>query len=153
MITPEAIEKLRDRYDRCFACGRANRVGMHLDGFRLDGDELIADYQPLPEHQGFDSTLHGGIIAAALDEAMAWAVILVVHTLAVTGTMEIRFTKPAGTAGSYQLRARVDHQSGRRLRASAELTKDSQVVSRARGLYLATTPVADLLGENPPPAL
>src|SRR5579864_3726600 len=56
-------------YQRCFVCGQRNPFGLHLV-FRVEGDSVVADFQPREEHQGFPGVIHGGIVAAVLDEAL-----------------------------------------------------------------------------------
>ncbi|MDH3731120.1 MAG: hypothetical protein OES13_08365, partial [Acidimicrobiia bacterium] len=89
MITPSQIAALRRDYDHCFACGQANPIGLGLDGFRVVDDEVVVDWTPRPEYRGFDATLHGGIVATALDEVLAWAAIYFEGVLAVTATLDL----------------------------------------------------------------
>ena len=56
-------------YQRCFVCGHRNPYGLHLF-FRLGDNTIVADFQPREEHQGFPGVIHGGIVAAVLDEAL-----------------------------------------------------------------------------------
>src|SRR3989442_13903180 len=56
-------------YQRCFVCGQRNPNGLHLV-FQLDQNTIVADFQPREEHQGFPGVIHGGIVAAVLDEAL-----------------------------------------------------------------------------------
>jgi acyl-coenzyme A thioesterase PaaI-like protein len=53
----------------CFACGDDNPIGLHLDDIRRDGDRVRATLRPRPEYRGYPGVLHGGLSAAALDEA------------------------------------------------------------------------------------
>ena len=47
----------------CFACGRLNPGGMHLD-FEVSRDRAEASYTARQEHQGYDGVLHGGVVTA-----------------------------------------------------------------------------------------
>ena len=71
----------------CFGCGDDNPIGLHLR-FTRDQEGVKASFIPGPEHQGFDDVIHGGIISAVLDEAMAWAAAYA-GFWAVTGEMRI----------------------------------------------------------------
>ena len=52
----------------CFICGRENPVGLHLHIYETAPGEVQATYIA-PEHfQGYPGVLHGGIVAAILDE-------------------------------------------------------------------------------------
>ena len=58
----------------CFACGRNNPIGLHLD-FKFDGDKYIAKKTVPREYQGYKDIVHGGIVTTMLDEAMGGYVI------------------------------------------------------------------------------
>ena len=52
----------------CFICGLENPVGLKLKIYRTGPDKIETTYTA-PEHfQGYPGVLHGGIIAAILDE-------------------------------------------------------------------------------------
>jgi len=52
----------------CFICGMENPVGLHLHIFETAPGEVESTYIA-PEHfQGYPGVLHGGIVAALLDE-------------------------------------------------------------------------------------
>ena len=57
----------------CFVCGLNNPLGLKLD-FETDGRIVRAHFAPRPEHVGFRETVHGGLIATVLDEAMVWVI-------------------------------------------------------------------------------
>ena len=57
----------------CFGCGSDNPHGLALE-FTHDADGVRAEFVTREEHQGFRGMLHGGIVTAALDEAMGHAV-------------------------------------------------------------------------------
>jgi acyl-coenzyme A thioesterase PaaI-like protein len=52
----------------CFICGLENPVGLHLHIYET-GPGIIESTYTAPEHfQGYPGVLHGGIVAALLDE-------------------------------------------------------------------------------------
>ncbi len=60
--------------DQCFVCGPANSHGLHAD-FIVDREEHRAHCTlPIPSRfQGWQGLVHGGILAALLDEAGIYA--------------------------------------------------------------------------------
>lgn len=141
----DLADRIRARFDdACFACGRENPVGLGIDGFSVDGAVVRARYRPRPEHRGISGRLHGGLTATALDEVMAWTAILLAGVVVVTGTMEIRYRRPAPLEGALALSGEVEARRGRRLRLAGRLTDDEGVIAEGSGLYLATADVADL---------
>jgi acyl-coenzyme A thioesterase PaaI-like protein len=140
------VNRVRRHYDDgCFACGRANPIGLHLDDFGLVGDSVQAIFTPRPEYRGFAGVLHGGIAATALDEIQAWAAILLNGVIAVTGRLDVRYRVPVPTDRPISARGRIDDASDRRLRTSGELLVDGAPVATSRGLYVATEDVARAL--------
>ena len=142
------VDRLRDHTGNgCFACGLANPIGLHIDGFTRDGGDIMARFPARPDFQGIIGSLHGGIAATALDEILVWAGILQEKVLTVTAKLELRYRRPVGNLGSHiLLRARVDERRGRRLNISGELDAGDGAVSvSASGLYLVSHTVAELM--------
>ena len=80
--------------NKCFGCGGANPDGMML-AFDQDnaGRRIVGRFILGPRYQGGGGTLHGGIIAMLLDEAMG-KVCRFRQVRAVTAEMSIDFLKP-----------------------------------------------------------
>ncbi|MGD2044445.1 MAG: PaaI family thioesterase [Acidimicrobiia bacterium] len=142
----QLVDAVRRHYDDgCFACGRENPIGLHLDDFALGDGQVSARFVPRTEYRGAGTTLHGGVAATALDEILVWAGILVERVLTVTGTMELRYRRPVDVGEEIVVSARVDERRGRRLRVSGELVADDEVRVQASGLYLVSATLDELL--------
>jgi acyl-coenzyme A thioesterase PaaI-like protein len=59
-------------HDLCFGCGQANLFGLQLEMEEADGG-LAGRFFVKQDHQGPTGAAHDGIIATALEEAMALA--------------------------------------------------------------------------------
>lgn len=132
---------VRARYNDCFGCGLDNPIGLHLDGFVADGQEMIATFNPRPAYQGFAGVLHGGILAALLDETLAWTAMMVEGHYVVTANLELRYRNPAPADQPYELRGRIEDRRGRRLKLAGSATAGGVVVTEASGLFIATDAV------------
>ncbi len=142
----DLVDRIRRHYDDgCFACGRENPIGLHLDQFSLTDGTVEASFTPRADYRGFVGSLHGGIAATALDEILAWAGILGPGVMSVTARLDLRYRTPLTTGRPYRVRGRVDDVSGRRLRVSGDLLDDGGPAVTAAGVYVATANVADLL--------
>lgn len=135
------VAALREKYDDCFGCGLTNPMGLHLDGFKATGTEITANFTPRDEYRGFSGVLHGGILAALLDETMAWTAMLIEGAFVVTANLEVKFRRPAPTDTTYVVHGTVTERRGRRLRIQGRVLADDEVIAEATGLFLATDPV------------
>lgn len=106
----------------CFGCGSQNPIGLRLR-FTSDDQGVRATFVPLPDHQGFENVVHGGIISTVLDEAMAWAT-AAAGFWAVTGEMRVRFRRPLRVAESTSVAAHISSTRGRVIYTSARLASD-----------------------------
>jgi acyl-coenzyme A thioesterase PaaI-like protein len=77
----------------CFACGQENPIGLRMR-FSADGDTVRAEFTPGRHYQGYDGVVHGGIVAAALDDAMA-QLFHMKGQESLTARLEIRFRREA----------------------------------------------------------
>lgn len=143
------VDSIRRHYDDgCFACGRDNPIGLHLDDFHLDEGTVSARFSPRADYRGAGTTLHGGVAATALDEILVWACILTESVMTVTGTIELRYRKPVHVYESIVVSAGVDERRGRRLRVSGGLSVEGDTRVTASGLFLATVTVEELFAAD-----
>jgi len=77
----------------CFVCGESNPLGLRLR-FETDGRIVRGRFCPRPEHAGFKGVVHGGLVAAVLDEVMAWTCAAIAGRFAYSVEMTVRFRRP-----------------------------------------------------------
>lgn len=119
----------------CFACGNRNPLGLQLD-FTSNNGKTATEFLPRKEHQGFKDLVHGGIIAAVLDEAMVKTV-LSSGVQAVTAELTVRFKNPLRTGENATVEAELSGRGGRVVETSARMRKgDGTVVAEARAKLL-----------------
>jgi acyl-coenzyme A thioesterase PaaI-like protein len=120
----------------CFGCGDLNPIGLHLR-FVASDDGVVTQFSPGTQHQGYDLIVHGGIIAAVLDEAMAWAAARA-GIWAVTGELSVRYRRPLRVGEQTRIQARVSATRGRLATAGAEmqLAESAAVVATATAKLL-----------------
>ena len=137
VIDLERISDLRQRYDACFGCGPANPIGLQLEGFVVDeGGAVSAPFAPRPEYAGFANTLHGGIVATALDEISAWSAMIQHDVLVFTATLDLRYRSQARADGTFMLSGAVSERRGRRLRIESTMRSGDTVVAQSKGLFI-----------------
>jgi acyl-coenzyme A thioesterase PaaI-like protein len=77
----------------CFGCSPDNKFGLHMH-FRIEGEEVLCDWEPEDHLQGWVGILHGGIQATLMDEIASWYVFVKLHTAGVTSKMEVKLIRP-----------------------------------------------------------
>src|SRR5262249_52972511 len=79
----------------CFVCGPRNGAGLRIRFHHDTVDEVVvADFVLDERFSGAPRFVHGGVVLAVLDEAMAWATIALVRRFAVTVETTTRFERP-----------------------------------------------------------
>lgn len=67
-MNPQHAPEKQPNSRHCFACGLENPVGLRLKIYQVEPGVIETSYRA-PEHfQGYPGILHGGIVAALLDE-------------------------------------------------------------------------------------
>jgi uncharacterized protein (TIGR00369 family) len=124
------------RYRACFVCGSENYCG--LGGvFRTDGKRVYYDFAPGEHHVGYKNRVHGGIISAALDEAMGWAVYVATGKMFYTWEMRVRFLRPVRPGMSLTVEAEFSKAERAYYTARGKLVdREGAVYARAQGKYV-----------------
>ena len=140
----EAMENLtpleHSAQNRCFGCGVANPVGLHLE-FLLANDHSVVCLAEIPDtFEGPRGYLHGGIIATLLDEAMSKAV-RVGGFIAMTRNMEVDYLRPVPSGKAIRIEGRVTKGEGRKHWVEAKiLNAEGTMLAQAKGLFIEVKP-------------
>lgn len=118
----------------CFACGENNPSGLKLK-FRREKEKTIAEFVAIKSHQGFKNIVHGGIIAAVLDEAMMKTA-LGRGIKVMTAEINVRFSNPLFTGETAVVEAELIRTHGRLVEASAVVMRDGTVLATGRAKML-----------------
>ncbi len=119
----------------CFGCGDANPEGLGIS-FRVGGRRVTGEFVPRASHQGYPGLAHGGIAAAALDEAMGWAM-YAAGAWAMTARMEVRYRRPLPLGEPAVVTAEVSRDRGRWLHVEGEIRSGSgELLAEGKALFL-----------------
>jgi acyl-coenzyme A thioesterase PaaI-like protein len=114
----------------CFACGKLNTNGLHLE-LHVDGARCWTTLAIPTRFQGWNEIAHGGIISTILDEVMAWS--LVDHdNWGLTARMTVEFKRPVPLERTILAEGWVT-ESRRRI-----ITTAGRIVDPETGTVLAT---------------
>ncbi|GAB17376.1 hypothetical protein GOEFS_028_00400 [Gordonia effusa NBRC 100432] len=129
--------------------GLRNPVAPPLD-IRHDEEQTYADVVLGPQYEGPPTLVHGGIIAAMLDQVLGDAAVNA-GAPGMTGTLNIRYRK--GTPlGPVRIQAAVDRVEGVKTYVTGQVVVDDVVRAEAEGIFILPKEVRNL-GDNPPPGL
>jgi acyl-coenzyme A thioesterase PaaI-like protein len=123
-------------HELCFGCGQANLFGLQLELARTDSG-VAGRFFVKQDHQGPPGYAHGGVLATALDEAMA----LLLHSdgiRALTRGFSVELTAPVPVGTYVEVEASIVERSGRRLVLSATAGNEGGVVATAGGTFVET---------------
>ena len=141
---------LQDRYaaaTSCFGCGPANARGLRIKSF-IEGDEVVATWQPESHHEAFPGVLNGGIIGTLLDCHANWTA--AEHLMRATGAdrppstvtadLAVRYLRPTPTDAPVTLRAHVISSDDRRATVAATLEAGGRETATAEATFVAVGP-------------
>lgn len=113
-------------------CGQDNPIGLKLKFSRV-GEGVRAEFTPSELHAGYEGLVHGGILAALIDDAMAnvWAAN---GREAVTAKIEVRFRQEARPGEKLLVSAEPAGSKGGLWVARATVTRaDGALVAEGSG--------------------
>ena len=109
----------------CFVCEPRNPGGLRIPFFHDEASAtVVANFNLDATFSGAPSYLHGGVLLAVLDEAMAWACIALAGRFAVTRTTTTEFRRPVRVGGEYKVVARTTAESPDSIAALAQIMND-----------------------------
>jgi acyl-coenzyme A thioesterase PaaI-like protein len=119
----------------CWGCG-SNALGLRLPQPAAEGlSEYEAFFSFDARHQGGPGIVHGGLVAAALDEAVGLLATWYAFP-AVTARIFVRYRRPVPINTELQIRARLVEARGRRLHVDAAITDGSERLAECKAALL-----------------
>ena len=120
----------------CFACGKLNPDGLHLE-FEPRGDGIATTIAFPKKFQGYRDVVHGGLLSTVLDETMV-TLLNEKGLHAVTGELTVRFLRPVPVGERVEVTAELGGHRGRVYTVTAEATlEDGTVAARAESRCVA----------------
>jgi acyl-coenzyme A thioesterase PaaI-like protein len=146
MTTPPEMG-LQERYaphSTCFGCGPANEKGLRIRS-RVQGDAVVADWQPESHHEAFPGMVNGGIIGALLDCHSNWTAAWHLMTKAgldsppctVTAEYAVKLRRPTPSHETLHLEATVAEATDDRAVIHATLSAAGKVCATCVGTFVA----------------
>jgi acyl-coenzyme A thioesterase PaaI-like protein len=134
--------------DMCFVCGRKNPVGLYLSFYDNGVDEIYSDYTVAARYQGYPGIVHGGILAAMLDEVVARvSMIGDPHHFMMSVKLEVLYRHPVPVETPLRITGRIVRLRGRLGKAQGQINLPDGTVACETSITLADIP-AELLTET-----
>lgn len=129
----------------CFVCGRDNPLGLKVRWHNDHEANEVRGTVSVPEpFNGYPGIVHGGILAAILDETGGRSVLMDggFEDLMVTLKLEVTYRQPTPTATPLDVVGRLVRRSARRAEAEAEIRLPDGTVSARATMLLVAPPEA-----------
>lgn len=115
---PAPGDEIISHYRWCYGCGHDHETGLHMVSLAGPGLTLGAEFRVTEFHQGAPGLAHGGLLAAAFDEALGALNWLLLRP-AVTARLETDFRRPVPVGTLLHIDAEITGVVGRKVYTSA----------------------------------
>ncbi|MGI9667341.1 MAG: PaaI family thioesterase [Acidimicrobiia bacterium] len=122
----------------CWGCGPEAKEGLGLRP-ELDGTDVVADLMFAPRFEGGPGTVHGGAIAAFMDDILGY-VPVAFGAPGVTATLETNFRLPVPLGVHVTGRAWLSRVEGRKMWAEGVIEADGDVLVESSAMFVAIDP-------------
>jgi uncharacterized protein (TIGR00369 family) len=116
----------------CWVCEPSNPVGLHVPFHHDDQAHTVTATLRLDaNHSGAPNLVHGGLLAALCDDAMAWTSIAEARRFALTAETRLSYLAPVPVDQEITVTARLIGRHGRQVWLMAEVRAGDTVCVRA----------------------
>ncbi|MBS0288457.1 MAG: PaaI family thioesterase [Proteobacteria bacterium] len=144
MLKGKSLQDTYAAHNQCFGCGPSNEKGLQVKSY-VQGEEVVANWQPLPYHEAFPGILNGGVIGTLLDCHSNWsaAYFLMKKQQAssppctVTAYFNVSLKRPTPSDKPVYLVASIKEIKEDRALISAKLYSENKLCATCEGLFVA----------------
>lgn len=123
----------------CFVCSKNNPKGIHLDIRYDSANEAVASFALDREYEGYPGIIHGGVIAAILDDVMS-NIEFRKGYIAYTVELNIRYMKKCFVKEPLIARGVVKYFSHKIIKTEGEIVDSSgDIKVKASAKYFAVS--------------
>jgi uncharacterized protein (TIGR00369 family) len=139
-LEEEIMDKQRSSRT-CFLCGRQNPIGLKMEWYSDPEAKQVRATVTVPQHfNSYPGVVHGGIVAALLDETSGRSLLLDGDTdsnLMVTLKLEVKYRRPVPTDQRLTLRGWIIQRTPTRAKVAAELLlPDGSLAAEAQAVVV-----------------
>jgi uncharacterized protein (TIGR00369 family) len=134
--------------ETCFVCGEENHAGLQVR-FYVEDEKVKMPLCVEEHHCGYKNVVHGGVVAAALDETMGWAAARAIGRMCVTGDLTVRYLRPVPANQDLTVSAWALRAHRRLVQTEAQMEgNDGVIYARADGRFLPLSVEETLLVDD-----
>jgi uncharacterized protein (TIGR00369 family) len=134
----------------CYVCEPSNAHGLRIPFFHDDEAGVVtAEFRLGAEMSGAPHYVHGGVLLAILDEAMAWAAIALGGRFAVVQSTATTFDRPVRIDAPHRVEASIHERTDAAVTARAYIADASDrrcAEARARLVVMSTAAAGAAIG-------
>jgi uncharacterized protein (TIGR00369 family) len=126
----------------CVVCGDRNRFSMNTRFYDLENGDVVAVFHTEEWHQSYPGRVHGGLVAAVLDETVGRTICVPEpDTWGVTVALGLKYKKPVPTGATLRAVGRLTRNTRKLFEGSGEiLLPDGTVAVECKGKYVKMYP-------------
>lgn len=130
--------------NECFGCGDANEAGLQMKFFETPDKDAVCSWLTVAAHMcGYKTMVHGGIVAAILDEIMSKAAGHLLDKRVITKSMSVEYLRPVMACREICAEARLVETDTDKSRATVEgaiFDGDNVIRAKSIGVFAIVTP-------------
>lgn len=145
-IKPHKIVRAIPLDENCFATNNNPCEGVGLKVYVTEDDYVVGLCKTKKCHQGYENTIHGGIISTYFDEVLWYSTIVKdKDTIAVTVEMTVKYLKSIHVEEDIRIIAKPMRRDGRHLYVDGYILKsNNEVAAEATAHFLIVNPNHEL---------
>lgn len=122
----------------CIICGMENPLGLKAQFYNMEDDSVMTIFKFRDEHQSYPQRVHGGLIAAMLDELglrACWT--KSEDTWGVTISLEVKYRKPVPYDTELIGRGKVEKETSKFIKIQTEIfDRKGNLLANAEAKYI-----------------
>jgi uncharacterized protein (TIGR00369 family) len=129
----------------CFVCGVENRFGLGMKFYNVEPGRVVAEIVVPSQFQGYPGVVHGGIVAAMLDEVSGRTVLQgEIPRWMVTAKLEVRYRRPIPVGQKLSLEGTIKEDKGKVVVVAGSIFDEQRKILAEAEAILMDMPRQDL---------
>jgi acyl-coenzyme A thioesterase PaaI-like protein len=128
-------EITEENYRFCLMCGRENPLSFGLKFKKIGDGAVSTTFTGNSNLQGYTGVMHGGVLSALLDTAMAQC-LLHQDIEAVTGELNVRYLEQVDCESTLDIKAWIDSSLPPLYHLKSQIRIGNKIVCKGKGRFM-----------------